>query len=202
MEDAHHLLEALWLHQRHNVRDHHLLSTLLASPETHARNAAKVVHHHWHNVHATSNSPMAKDETHEAPTQKSGVISDTDALLKIRIATVVEKMQYDITEFSVKAGKKVEVIFANPDFMPHNIVFVQPDSADAIAMAALELGADGFAKEYVPEDKRIIVASGLVDNGQEETLEFTAPKKPGVYQFVCTFPGHHLLMRGVMTVTK
>ncbi len=29
---------------------------------------------------------------------------------------------------------------------------------------------------------------------------FTAPKEPGEYPYVCTFPGHWRLMKGVMTV--
>jgi putative membrane-bound dehydrogenase-like protein len=46
-EDAHALLEALWVHQQHNVRDLELLGQLLRSPEKHARNAALVVQQHW-----------------------------------------------------------------------------------------------------------------------------------------------------------
>ena len=84
--------------------------------------------------------------------------------------------------------------------MPHNIVFVQPQSADDIATAALGMGAEGFASGFVPEDDRIIIASGLVDNDEEETLVFNAPMQPGIYEFVCTFPGHHIIMRGIMIV--
>jgi mono/diheme cytochrome c family protein len=46
-EDAHHLLEALWLHQQHNVRDMALLEAVLDSPDQHARVAAATVKHHW-----------------------------------------------------------------------------------------------------------------------------------------------------------
>ncbi|MDA0347387.1 MAG: GDSL-type esterase/lipase family protein [Verrucomicrobia bacterium] len=201
-EDAHHLLEALWLHQRHDVRDHSLLTSLLQSPEAHARNAAKTVYHFWYHMSPTGSMQAVVVENPEAVMQKSGIISETDSLLRIRIATVVEKMQYDFTEFSVKAGKKIELTFSNPDFMPHNIVFVEPESADAIATAALDLGTESFARNFVPEDDRIIIASGLVNYGEEETLVFSAPKKRGTYEFVCTFPGHHLLMRGIMVVTK
>jgi hypothetical protein len=52
-EDAHHLLEALWLHQQHNVREPQLLELVLNSPEPHARNAAKTVKHFWFNVEKT-----------------------------------------------------------------------------------------------------------------------------------------------------
>lgn len=53
-EDAHHLLEALWLHQQHNVRNTTLLAALQNSPEAHVRHAANVVNHHWVNVEGTS----------------------------------------------------------------------------------------------------------------------------------------------------
>jgi mono/diheme cytochrome c family protein len=46
-EDAHPLLEALWLFQQNDVRDRALLDALLASPEAHARTAAATVRHFW-----------------------------------------------------------------------------------------------------------------------------------------------------------
>jgi mono/diheme cytochrome c family protein/lysophospholipase L1-like esterase len=46
-EDGCLLLEALWVHQQHNVRDRALLDLVLASPEPHAVIAAKTVQHHW-----------------------------------------------------------------------------------------------------------------------------------------------------------
>ena len=46
-EDARLLLESLWVHQQHNVRDRALLDLVLASPEPHAVVAAKTVRHHW-----------------------------------------------------------------------------------------------------------------------------------------------------------
>jgi hypothetical protein len=44
---AHHLLEALWVHQQHNVEAPELLKQLLASPVLHARNAARRVELMW-----------------------------------------------------------------------------------------------------------------------------------------------------------
>jgi len=46
-EDAHHLLESLWIYQSHNIRNKSLLEDLLKSPEPHARNAAAVVKQFW-----------------------------------------------------------------------------------------------------------------------------------------------------------
>jgi len=46
-DHAHHLLEALWLHQQHNVRNEELLAAVLNSPEKHAQIAAATVKQHW-----------------------------------------------------------------------------------------------------------------------------------------------------------
>ncbi|WP_390888976.1 PVC-type heme-binding CxxCH protein [Rhodopirellula halodulae] len=46
-EEAHHLLEALWVHQQHNVENHELLNQLLESDVPHAAVAAKTVKHFW-----------------------------------------------------------------------------------------------------------------------------------------------------------
>ena len=50
--EAHHLLEALWLHQLHNVKNEALLNVLLASRVRHAAVAANTVKHFWFNVDA------------------------------------------------------------------------------------------------------------------------------------------------------
>ena len=196
---AHHLLEALWLHQQHNVRDIKLLNDLLKSPEPHARVAAQTVQHHWFNADPAAGA-IGPEVAKVEKKQKSGIISDTKDLTTIRISTVVEKMKYDTPEVTVKAGKKIKLIFANPDFMPHNIVLVKPGKRDSVAMKAMQLGAAGFQLGFVPKTDDVIWASKLLDHGKEQVIEFTAPTKPGDYPLVCTFPGHHLLMRGVMHV--
>ena len=46
-EDAHHLLEALWVYQRNDTHNDALLKTVLGSPVDHARIAAKTVKQFW-----------------------------------------------------------------------------------------------------------------------------------------------------------
>ena len=200
-EDAHHLMEALWVHQQHNRRNGRLLNDMLKSPHPHARMAALTVQHHWYNADPAKGSQVVEEEEAEV-VEKSGILSDTDSLTTIRIATVIEKMKYDTPNLTVKAGKKIKLVFANPDFMPHNIVLVNPGKADEVAMEALKLGANGFDVGFVPPSKEIIWASKLVDHGAEEVIEFNAPSKPGDYPYVCTFPGHHIIMRGSMKVVR
>ncbi|MBT5915842.1 MAG: cytochrome C precursor, partial [Opitutae bacterium] len=200
-EDGHHLLEALWVHQQHNRRNGRLLNDLLKSPNPHARMAALTVQHHWYNADPAKGSQVMEEEEIEVA-QKSGIISDTNELTTIRISTLVEKMKYDTPNLTVKAGKKINLIFSNPDFMPHNIVLVSPNKADSVAMEALKLGANGFAVGFVPPSKDVIWASKLIDHGAEQEIQFNAPSKPGDYPYVCTFPGHHIIMRGNMKVVK
>ena len=198
-EDAHHLLEALWIHQQHNVRNTELLGQLLKSPELHARNAARTVQQLWFNVEASLHGGVIAAEE-EAKAEKSGVLSDTPALTTIRIATVPERMMYDVKELSVKAGKKVKLTFANPDFMPHNLLLVKPGKIEDIANQALAMGAKGFDTGFVPDNKDILWHTKLLDHGKEEVVEFTAPTSPGDYPYMCSFPGHHIIMRGILHV--
>jgi putative membrane-bound dehydrogenase-like protein len=199
--DAHHLLEALWVHQQHNAKNFTLLGQLLQSPEPHVRVAAATVNHLWTKVEKTMRGGVIA-ATEEAAIAKSGILSDTPELTTIRVGTVLEQMKYDVTKLTVKPGKKVKLTFANVDFMPHNILLVNPGKADEVGLQAVQLGASGFAVNYVPESDQIIWASKLVDHGQEQVIEFTAPTTEGAYPYICSFPGHHLLMRGVMYVTN
>lgn len=123
------------------------------------------------------------------------------------IKTVREQMRYDTPRLVVEAGKPFEVIFENMDLMPHNIVFVEPGARQAIAEEVQTMKPDQVDKQgrpYVPQkgDKRIIEASHLIEPGQKETLKLTAPKKEGDYEYVCTFPGHWVIMFGKLVVTK
>ncbi len=55
-KEAHHLLEALWLHQQHNARNQEMLDKLLNSEVQHAVVAAKTVQHFWTNVDTTGST--------------------------------------------------------------------------------------------------------------------------------------------------
>ncbi len=49
-EEAHHLLEALWLYQQNNAQNDEILQKLLGSSVAHATMAAKTVNHFWNNL--------------------------------------------------------------------------------------------------------------------------------------------------------
>ncbi len=111
-------------------------------------------------------------------------------------------LQFDISEIRVRAGSKVQLTFNNNDDMQHNFVITQPGAANAVGEAALALGLKGSEMHYIPDTGDVLFHSNLLQPESSETIYFTAPSKPGTYQYVCTFPGHHALMRGRLVVIK
>ncbi|MCB0664471.1 MAG: auracyanin family protein [Saprospiraceae bacterium] len=109
-------------------------------------------------------------------------------------------MQYDTKEFTVKAGSRIKLILNNPDDMMHNLVIVQPGTIDEVAQLAIDLGLKGQEKGYIPESEQVLFHTNLLAPQSSDAIYFKAPDKPGEYGFVCTFPGHALIMRGKITV--
>jgi azurin len=52
----------------------------------------------------------------------------------------------------------------------------------------------------LPVSPKVLQATPLVNPKGRAELKFTAPKTPGRYPFLCTFPGHWRLMRGELIV--
>ncbi len=120
------------------------------------------------------------------------------------IKSVREQMRYDTTRIVVEAGKPFEIIFENVDMMPHNLVVTQPGAREEIGNKAQAMPPtpDKQGKTYVPNDKRILASTRMLEAGQTETLKLTAPDKPGDYDFVCTYPEHWKVMFGQIVVVK
>ncbi len=122
------------------------------------------------------------------------------------IKTVREQMRYDTPQIVVEAGKPFEVIFENNDIMPHNMVFIQPGTRIEIGTAAQTMpmvpDAQGFL--FVPQHKGILpkAFTKMLEPGEKARLQLTAPTDPGDYEYVCTFPGHWMIMFGKMIVVK
>lgn len=123
------------------------------------------------------------------------------------IKTVREQMRYDTPRLVVEAGKPFEVIVENMDFMPHNLVFVEPGmrmevSKSVATMSPTRLDRQGRAYMPDPRQFKIIDGTRLIEPGQKAVLKMMAPKKEGDYEYVCTFPEHAMMMYGTLVVTK
>jgi putative heme-binding domain-containing protein len=122
----------------------------------------------------------------------------------IRLATVPDQMLFDKERIVVKAGKPVEIFFDNNDLMPHNFVITQPGSLEEIGMLAETTATQPGAMErgYVPSSRKILLKSKLLQPRNSERLRWTAPTQPGVYPYVCTYPGHWRRMYGALYVVE
>jgi putative heme-binding domain-containing protein len=120
----------------------------------------------------------------------------------IVIRPIRDQMLFDRKSFAVEAGKPVEIVFDNVDIMPHNMVITAPGGMLEVGQLAEKMGPAGEAKSYIPDSPKVLFATKLLLPGQFAKLQFTAPSKPGAYPYVCTFPGHYLIMNGVMTVVE
>jgi azurin len=107
-----------------------------------------------------------------------------------------------VTNFEVTAGSKIRLIFNNNDDMTHNVVIVKPGSADEIANLALQLGLKGSQMSFVPASSNVLFHTSLLQPESSESIYFTAPSTPGEYTFICTFPGHASVMRGIIKVVS
>jgi len=112
-------------------------------------------------------------------------------------------MTYDTTSFTVKSGQPVKITLMNDSAVPlqHNLCVCKPGSKDAVMAEALKIMTDpaGLSKGFIPDTPNILWHTKLVNPKESDTIEFTPPA-PGEYPYLCTFPGHSMLMNGVMKV--
>lgn len=120
----------------------------------------------------------------------------------VRIGAIPHSTAFDVAEFSVEAGKPLVLVFDNTDIMPHNLVIGAPGSLSELGNLAEKMAQDpsGFARGFVPTSPKVLSATRLLQPKETDRLNLVAPKTPGKYVFICTFPGHWTIMNGIMHV--
>ena len=113
-----------------------------------------------------------------------------------------DQMQYDKQTLTVAAScAQITLTLHHTGKLPreamgHNWVLVHGADFDAVANAGM--GA-GLANDYVaPADKRVLAHTKTIGGGQTTSITFPTSilKAGGDYRYLCTFPGHNILMRG------
>ena len=118
---------------------------------------------------------------------------------EIKIGTQGNQMKYDVAEIYAKSGSKLKVVFKNNatmETMKHNIVFIKNKNQ------VKEIG-EKSAKEtdYLVETHEGILAyTTMIGPGEITELIFDVPAKKGKYPFICTYPGHYGVMKGILVV--
>lgn len=125
-----------------------------------------------------------------------------DQLVQLRV--VKEAMKYDQEKFTVKPGSTIKIELENPDFMQHNLLILQPGSLEKVGAAADQLAMDptGAANQYVPNIPEVLASTPLINPNNYYAFIFKVPETAGEYPFICSFPGHWRIMKGIMVVNK
>ena len=118
------------------------------------------------------------------------------------VLTSNDLMQFNKSEIRVKAGQKVKLTLTHIGkldikVMGHNFVLLKQD----VDLSAFAIKAAAFAdNEYIPtKTDAVIVHTKVIGAGETTVIEFDAPAV-GSYEFLCSFPGHYGMMKGVFIV--
>lgn len=148
---------------------------------------------------AVSCNNAPKNEAAATPqTQEENVVEDTR--FKIELGSN-DQMQYDKKELKVPVGEPIVLTLKHngkmdKSVMGHNFVLLN-QGVDFQGFA--EKAALASDTGYIPADEKesIVINTKMIGGGESDTVEFTITEA-GKYEFLCTFPGHYALMRGVL----
>ena len=114
-------------------------------------------------------------------------------------------MKFSVTSFETKPGQSVTVRLKNVGELPkeavaHNWVSL---AKEASAPKFVEAGIPHPATDYIAFEQSfyVLAKTKMLGPGESDSVAFAAPREPGAYNYVCTFPEHYASgMKGVMTV--
>lgn len=148
---------------------------------------------------ACGSNPGTSESTDSATATEAPASAAEPAEQEVSITiNAGDDMKFDLTEIRVKEGQRVKLTINHTgtlakQAMGHNwVLLAQGTVASDFATKAIQ----AQATDYIPEGATEIIAhTKLVGGGESDTIEFDAPAK-GVYEFICSFPGHSALMKG------
>lgn len=153
-------------------------------------------------VACNGDDPAAEADTNGAETAETEEVGEVDRELTIEPRG--NQMEFEQTEFTVRPGETVRLIFDNTATSPsmvHNVVILNTDDEAAVEQVGMEGQSAGMDAEYIPEDDSAVLAhSPVAQPGETVEFVFTAPEEPGNYTYLCTYPGHWATMQGTMIV--
>lgn len=144
----------------------------------------------------------AKLEILESAAPAATTTAKIDKVIVLNV--VKDVMKYDKELITAKAGTTIQIVLNNPDFMQHNLLVLKPGSLEKVGAEADKMVTDpnGAKMHYVPKMPEVIASTPMINPGGKYTLTVKIPNVPGDYPFVCTFPGHWRIMKGILRVTR
>ncbi len=111
-------------------------------------------------------------------------------------------LSYATRSLRVRAGEPIALTLSNPDVVPHNWALAKPGTMERVGKLADQSISDPDAAihHFIPSTTDILAYTNVVLPRERYTIFFHAPRQPGHYPYLCTFPGHWKVMNGVMIV--
>ncbi len=111
-------------------------------------------------------------------------------------------LTFSTPTLKAKPGEALSLTFNNPDVVPHNWVLIRPGTLPEVGELANHMVSqpDAAARHYVPKTDAVLAYTDMTFPGNRATISFFAPKEPGRYPFLCSFPGHWMVMNGILVV--
>jgi azurin len=112
-----------------------------------------------------------------------------------------DNMIYDKNKIEVISGKNIVLTLnhkgkVSKEFMGHNFVLLKKGiNVDEYAKKAVLAKSN----DYIPNSDETIVYTKMLGGGESTTISFSAPEA-GIYTYICSFPGHYMVMRGELIV--
>ena len=139
----------------------------------------------------------SNNKNNESPKNKINQISNKDFI----IINSYDNMFFDKKELNIKANEEINLVLKHngkmkKEIMGHNFVLLKKN-----------VDIDNFARkasmskktDYIPNTNETIAYTKLIGGGQSDTITFTI-KETGKYNYICSFPGHYQVMKGILHV--
>jgi glucose/arabinose dehydrogenase/azurin len=120
----------------------------------------------------------------------------------VTISAVPNQLAFTPNRIELPTDTELIIRFENPDLMIHNLVIADRESGEHVGTLAdkLALQPNAIKRGYIPESTKVLAATPLVHPNAKAEILFRTPSTPGDYPFLCTFPGHWRVMRGLFIV--
>ncbi|HLN33103.1 MAG TPA: DUF6797 domain-containing protein [Gemmataceae bacterium] len=111
-------------------------------------------------------------------------------------------LTFRLKSFTVHPGEPIRLTLVNPDVVPHNWALIVPGTLERVGDLVNRLIAepDAAARNYMPRSADVLAYTDVVSPQGSFAIYFRAPVQKGRYPYLCTFPGHWMVMNGQMTV--
>jgi putative heme-binding domain-containing protein len=113
-----------------------------------------------------------------------------------------KNLSFAPSTFTVKAGEPIKLTFVNPDVVPHNWALIKPGTLARVGDLVNKIitEPDAVARRYIPRTDDVLAHTEIAEPQAQSVIFFRAPAEKGRYPYLCTFPGHWMVMNGEMNV--